>query len=100
MTFTNCGDVSGTFDVRTLTAGMGGAALRFDGDLCLRNSCDVSYDAFEAGTQVGSSGSATLTYDGRVDASCPSGRTTCTFDKTSFTVSQSGAASDLSPYCD
>ena len=98
MTFTDCSDVSGTFDVQTLSAGTTGASLRFDGDLQVRNSCDVSYDAFEAATTF-EGGTSTLTYDGRIDATCPSGGTTCTFNNTSFTISQSGAPPDLSPYC-
>lgn len=101
MTFQNCNDVSGTFDVRTLSAGDTGVRVRFDGDLSVRNSCDVSYDAFEATTDFdASTNGVTLTYDGRIEATCPSGGTTCQFDDTSFTVSQSGTpAPDLSPYC-
>jgi hypothetical protein len=101
MTFANCNDVSGTFDVSTVTGGSSDFRLRYDGDLSVRNSCDVSYDAFEVGTSFDGTGSnVTLLFDGRIAATCPSGTTTCTFNDTPFTVSRSGTpAPDFTPYC-
>ena len=104
MTFDDCNDVTGTFDVRLLTGStLGSFATRLDGDLSVRGGCDVEYDAFENRIDIDlETSESTLTYDGNIGAMCPSGDTQCSFDGATFTIDRNGngAPSDLSAYCD
>ena len=104
MTFDDCNDVTGTFDVRVLTGSMlGTLATRLDGDLSVRGGCDVDYNAFESRVNIDlETSETTLTYNGGIGAMCPSGDTQCSFDDVSFTIDRNGngAPSDFGAYCD
>lgn len=105
MAFDDCYDVSGAFDVvSSFSTGGSGVTVqsRFDGDLRVSGGCDVSYSAFRATTETDLSGSgATLTYDGSISASCPSGTATCQFSGARFDIGAdgSGAPTSLDEYC-
>ena len=106
MAFSDCYDVSGSFGVvSSFSFGSGGVSTssRLDGDLSVQNSCDITYDGFRTSTQTDTGAQqTTLTYDGSITASCPSGTATCRFDGASFTVGAdgSGAPTSFDGYCD
>ena len=105
MAFDDCYDVTGAFDVvSSFSTGGSGVTVqsRFDGDLSVSGSCDISYSAFRATTETDLSGSgSTLTYDGSITASCPSGTTSCQFSGARFEIGAdgSGAPTSLDEYC-
>lgn len=104
MTFDDCFDVSGFFDVAVTSGGsFTSTQTRFDGALTVANSCEVTYDAFRATTAIDLQTSrTTLTYDGAIDATCPSGTTSCRFDGATFEIGAdgSGAPASLEGYCE
>lgn len=105
MAFDDCYDVSGAFDVvSSVSTSPSGLSVqsRFDGDLAVSGGCDITYDAFRASTETDLSGSSTtLTYDGAITASCPSGTAACQFDGARFEIGAdgSGAPTSLDGYC-
>ena len=106
MAFDDCYDVTGAFDVAsTVSTSQSGVSVqsRFDGDLTVSGGCDIGYDAFRASTETDLSGSSTtLTYDGAITASCPSGTTACQFSGARFEIGAdgSGAPTSLDEYCE
>ncbi len=95
MTFSDCNDVTGSMDV-VYDFSDTGTRLRYDGELSVANSCDVSYNAFETRASFGG-GTSSVVIDGSYSADCPSGSTTCTFND--VTVSGNGSTINYAQYC-
>lgn len=104
ITFNGCADITGTLDLQF--GGFDDDPPRFrqriDGSVQVRNSCAITYDAFETGFAIDDIESDTpavnVTFDGRLAADCPSGRTTCAFDGATFSLG-TGARPDFERFC-